>query len=424
MYIFNRTVNVNIITAALLTMLIVPSIAIKSLAQEETPPQTVSAVAWSPNGERIAIGDVSGSLVISNFDNSPPITLTEQAAITTRVDWSPDGALLASGGYGDSVSIWDTTNGNLVRTFSISEENIVATLVLWSLDAQSIFTSSATNTAPSLREWDVRDGTIRHELSGFEAYAATWSPDGQMLAVSGLVQITFIDSATFTQQNRLEPEQGDFDNRYQISSLDWATDGQTMAVGYLNGQVRIWDLARHRILHTFQANESVSRTSNYRTSSIIALRYMADETRLVSVSEDGTLRGWDITTGEVIINQDLAIPVVYSADFSPWGGQIVVGGTPIAPTDSQVAMTESNTTGLPTNTLEIVVADPSAETLQAITDACGLASAADQALTAEISAQDYVGFTTQLEALPENALPPGCRADLLAVAAALDAQGE
>ncbi|MDX2138568.1 MAG: hypothetical protein SF123_10780 [Chloroflexota bacterium] len=139
----------------------------------------------------------------------------------------------------------------------------------------------------------------------------------------------------------------------------------------------------------------------------------------------------DAITGNLIESFSV-MPNFSFIGWSPYGGRLLMGlysnpaydaspnneiASPAAPLSN---FTETELGGL----IQVLVPLASPERLQAITDDCGLQPAADQALTAEISTQDYAGFTTQLEALPEDALPPGCRADLLAVAAALDAQGQ
>jgi hypothetical protein len=67
------------------------------------------------------------------------------------------------------------------------------------------------------------------------------------------------------------------------------------------------------------------------------------------------------------------------------------------------------------NTLLIAVPDVNPESIQTLTDQT-------EAFLDQQAATDLTAFTAQVEALPETAIAPGCRADLLAVAAALQAQ--
>lgn len=72
--------------------------------------------------------------------------------------------------------------------------------------------------------------------------------------------------------------------------------------------------------------------------------------------------------------------------------------------------------------VQIVVPVPSPERLQAIADACNAPAAVEQSLTASLQADQLSTFITQVEALPENTIPPACADDLIAVAEALQSR--
>ncbi|NJO82526.1 MAG: hypothetical protein HC828_06660 [Blastochloris sp.] len=125
-----------------------------------------------------------------------------------------------------------------------------------------------------------------------------------------------------------------------------------------------------------------------------------------------------------------------SADWSPYGGQIAIG----APVSSEMTRSMSSQDAAVANVpVQIITPDPSIERLQSIARTCETALstnsvAVEQALDAPLEAlntqadttptidlQAVEAFITQVEALPDDMLPPGCEADLLAVAEALRA---
>ena len=65
-------------------------------------------MAWSPDGKRLASGDVGGMLKVWNAGNGRPIaSLPGHAARIQSVAWSPDGTRIASCGLDNLIKIWD-----------------------------------------------------------------------------------------------------------------------------------------------------------------------------------------------------------------------------------------------------------------------------------------------------------------------------
>ncbi|MGH9883553.1 MAG: WD40 repeat domain-containing protein, partial [Pyrinomonadaceae bacterium] len=71
----------------------------------------------------------------------------------------------------------------------------------------------------------------------------------------------------------------------QVVSLTFSPDGKTLASGDYAGVITLWDTVAKKQRGTL-FDESVSPSSN--------IEFTSDSTRLVSLSEDGTLRLWDV----------------------------------------------------------------------------------------------------------------------------------
>ncbi|MFQ5859694.1 MAG: WD40 repeat domain-containing protein, partial [Anaerolineae bacterium] len=142
-----------------------------------------------------AAGDVRNSLVFG-LESSPHLK-TFLHGHWTRVsglDFSPDGATLASASHDLTAKIWDVT--------------------------------------------------ARHRLREASPIPATWtsvafSPDGKTLAVGDILGgVMFFDVAL-----RGSPSLPVYRHNGRVSSLDFSPDGQTLASGSDDGTIVLWDVA-------------------------------------------------------------------------------------------------------------------------------------------------------------------------------------
>jgi WD40 repeat protein len=144
------------------------------------------------------------------------------AAIVAAV--SPNGRLVASGGYDGMIRMWDPATGNLVRVL-VGHESYVYGLA-WSADGR--YLASTGSFDATVRVWEAKTGLPVKVLRGLKeaAVSVAWSPDGALLAAgtieSGYVSIWRIATGTLVKT---------VSNGKMVGSLVFSPDGMTLACG-------------------------------------------------------------------------------------------------------------------------------------------------------------------------------------------------
>jgi WD40 repeat protein len=162
--------------------------------------------------------------------------------------FSPDGTLLATGGYGNSVRLWRTSDGSLVRT--IPTGNVEGGLsVQFSPDGQLL---AVGNRNAFARLFDVTSGQELRVLPKPQTHRMAFDPTGQYLAISyadgdlGLWRIA--------DGKLLHDRSGVAEDLYHV---DWSPDGKLLVTAGLKGKITLWNADDLTVLHELPSPEWV-----------------------------------------------------------------------------------------------------------------------------------------------------------------------
>jgi WD40 repeat protein len=115
----------------------------------------------------------------------------------------------------------------------------------------------------------------------------------------------------------------DFHSNVEIGSLAISPDGRSIAIGLINGQVQLWDIATGNHEHTLLAHSTV----------VSYVAFSPDSSKLLisgGGAGDYVLQLWDAETGEKLREfPELKEPRV--GIFSPDGRYVIAGGRPSDP---------------------------------------------------------------------------------------------
>ncbi len=214
----------------------------------------------------------------------------------------------------------------------------------------------------------------------------------------------------------------------------WNTSGKKIAIGDTLAKIYLVDGFTFEPISILEGHILINPEEAWTyNSAITGLAWHPDQRLLASAANDQTVRVWDTDTGATLaVYQHGRANRRTDVSWSRYGGRLAFPAKP-----ETVALNAANFRGAVTSfadgQAQIVVPVPSLERLTTVASLClpDIAPTSTRAVNllspaslATLPADALPDFITQIEALPLDAIPPACAADLIAVAEAIIAQGE
>ncbi|KAF9118994.1 wD repeat domain, partial [Mortierella sp. 14UC] len=220
----------------------------------------VTSIAFSPNGERLAFGNMDGALRTWLFIETvtTPVLCDKHDAGISDLAYSPDGQYIATASQDGLVRLFEASSGRWVMELNGHLGGVSS--VAFSSDGKRLVSGDSVG---AVCLWDLETGQPMHPLLGHKGAICKvlFSPNGTQIASSS------------------------FDNT-----------------------VRVWSVV----------TGSCQRTYSGHLERVISIAYSPDGQQLVSCSEDNTIRMWNSRTGSkgpvFLGHMDHVVSIAYSPD--------------------------------------------------------------------------------------------------------------
>ena len=299
----------------------------------------VHTLAFSPDGRILVGGSKEGSIDVWDTSTQRHITtLKGHASVVFSVSFSPDGATLISESEDGTIRLWNTHTGqsetifteHLARIKSIKFSPDGQTLMSWtSVLSDNSDDRNGSSDNDTLHLWDVGTGIRKATFTAHSYHigSAEFSHDSRTLVIwsktkalelwdveTCLPKIAFTEKIKNVKSVHLSP-----DSRTLISISTNETDK------YSSNQydtIRLWDSEIGKCKGTLTENGMGTVTSVHLSpDSRTLISISNDETKRYSSNNRGTIRLWNVETGErkAILTEDGKLevkPIFLSSDNS------------------------------------------------------------------------------------------------------------
>jgi len=324
----------------------------------------VESVAVSPRGDRAASGGADGVIRLWNLSSGAlarELRGHDRGEINSLA-FSPDGSRLASASNDKTVRVWDIDKGAALKCL-VGHTAWVGAVIFLS-DRDTLVSGAADKT---IRVWDLKSGTVRQRLLGHTGAVRTLAfqrPTRLLYSAAEDGTVRVWDTGSL-RASPLVPD-GLLENpgRYWIRCLAIEPDQTTMlGVPFADQPVVVWDLRPdhfgviHKMLTVagnarsaaiagsvdhpavaFGLEDSYVRVRQYGSmddarvlrghqQTVNAVALTPDGTGLVSGSQDGTVRLWDLRLAERSIQQLALASPIFSTAISPDGQRVAASMT-------------------------------------------------------------------------------------------------
>jgi WD40 repeat protein len=292
------------------------------LRQYDVHASYVVAVAWEPDGTRIASAGGDGTVRVWEAETGKSL-LTYRGhthwlnkanfqATIYAIAWAPKGERIVSAGHGTNVHIWNAATGQTLTLYK-GHSGLLSDVfaIAWSPDGKQVASAcSSAGLDKTVHLWDAATGqslSRYHVPSGlmpnFSVLSLAWSPDGTRIAATcghNVIRVWNTQTEHLISTYHCGSE--------WVSHIAWSPDSRYLALAHSDHTAQIWDTFTDAKIITYHEHKD-------------DVRYVAwspDATSLATASNDRTVHIWEPLTGKRIYiykgHSDWATSLAWSPD--------------------------------------------------------------------------------------------------------------
>ena len=268
----------------------------------EVMDSSFQSMAFSLDGQKIAIGGIDGTVKIWDLVGNLITSVDTEQGIVWSVAFSPDSQKFATGGNDGAIKLWDLL-GQTIDSIPTQQGEVYS--VAFSSDDR--FATGGKDGTVKL--WDPNGNFIRSIVTNQEdVNSVAFSPNGQLLVTGGNNGTTKLWNSSGNFITTVSTHQG------IIYSVDFSPDGRWIAAGGENSTVVLWDVMEGKPIYIPTEQ-----------GAIYSLAFNS-KSQFVTRGKDSTIKYWDLE-GNLITEISTQQGRINSAALSRDGQWLVTGGS-------------------------------------------------------------------------------------------------